>query len=81
MRRQTRTWLLIIALTAGAIVGSVIGEALRDIAPVLARGFEVGVNPPFVLNLNVISFSLGFSLSLNLAGAIVVLLLVLLLGR
>lgn len=81
MRRQTRTWLLIIALTAGAIVGSVIGEALRDVAPVLARGFEVGVNPPFVLNLNVISFSLGFSLSLNLAGAIVVLLLVLLLGR
>jgi hypothetical protein len=81
MRRQTRTWLLIIALTAGAIVGSVVGEALKDVSPVLARGFAVGVEPPFVLDLNVVSFSLGFSLRLNLAGAIVVLLLVLLLGR
>ncbi len=81
MRRQTRTWLLVIALTAGAIVGSVVGEALKDVVPVLARGFVVGVQPPFVLDLNVVSLSLGFTLHLNLAGAIVVLLLVLLLGR
>ncbi|HHW27619.1 MAG TPA: DUF4321 domain-containing protein [Firmicutes bacterium] len=81
MRRQTRTWLLVVALTAGAIVGSVIGEALRDAVPVLSKGFTVGLEPPLVLDLNVLSFSFGFQLHLNLAGAIVVLLLVLLLGR
>ncbi|MGI6643993.1 MAG: DUF4321 domain-containing protein [Bacillota bacterium] len=81
MRRQTRTWLLIIALSAGAIVGSVVGEALSGVAPILSQGFTVGVQPPFVLDLNVVTFSLGFTLHLNLAGAIVVLLLILLLGR
>ncbi len=81
MRRQTRTWLLIIALTAGAIVGSVVGEVLSGVAPILSQGFTVGVQPPFVLDLNVVTFSLGFTLHLNLAGAIVVLLLILILGR
>ncbi len=81
MRKQTRTWLLVIALMAGAIVGSVVGETLKDNVPVLARGFTVGVDPPFAVDVNVISFSFGFTLHLNLAGAIVVLLLILLLGR
>ncbi len=81
MRRQTRTWLLIVSLTAGAIVGSVVGEVLSGVAPVLAKGFTVGVQPPLVLDLNVLSLSFGFTLHLNLAGAITVLLLILLLGR
>ncbi len=81
MRKQTRTWLFFVALMAGAIVGSIIGQVLSGIAPVLAQGFTVGIDPPFVLDLNVMAFSLGFTLHLNLAGGIVVLLLILLLGR
>lgn len=81
MRRQSRTWVWIIALTAGAIVGSILGEVLRSVVPVLAMGFTVGVEPPFVLDLNVVSFTFGFTLHLNLAGAIFILVLVLLLGR
>lgn len=81
MRRQSRTLLLVIALSAAAIVGSIIGEALADIAPFLARGFSVGLEPPFVLNLNVISLTFGFTLGLNVMGAILVLLVVLFIGR
>lgn len=81
MRKQTRILILIVALTAGAIVGSIVGVALENVAPVLAKGFTVGVQPPFVLDLNVISLTFGFTLHLNLMGAVVVLLLVLLLGR
>ncbi|HHY11404.1 MAG TPA: DUF4321 domain-containing protein [Firmicutes bacterium] len=81
MRRQSRTWVWVIALLAGAIVGSVIGEVLSDVAPILARGFSVGLQPPFNLDLNVVSLTLGFSIRLNLAGAILVLILVLILGR
>jgi len=81
MRRQTRAFVLAVALIAGAIVGSVLGVALEDVAPILAKGFSVGVQPPFVLDLNVISLTLGFTLRLNVMGALMVLLLVLLLGR
>lgn len=81
MKRGTRTWFLFVALLAGAIAGSILGEALSSVAPVLARGFTVGVKPPFVADLNVITFTIGFTLHLNLAGALLVLILVLVLGR
>ena len=81
MKRQTRVLILFIALTAGAIVGSILGVALENVAPVLAKGFTVGLQPPLTVDLNVITLTLGFTLHLNLIGAILVLLLVLLLGR
>ncbi len=81
MRRQARTWVWVIALLAGAIVGSVIGEVLSDVVPILSRGFAVGLQPPFKLDLNVVSLTFGFTIRLNLAGAILVLILVLILGR
>lgn len=81
MKRQTRVLILFIALTAGAIVGSILGVALENVAPVLAKGFTVGLQPPLTVDLNVITLTLGFTLHLNLMGAILVLLLVLLLGR
>ncbi|MGE5580022.1 MAG: DUF4321 domain-containing protein [Bacillota bacterium] len=79
--RRTRVLILIVALTAGAIVGSILGVALENAAPILAKGFTVGLQPPTTLDLNVITLTLGFTLRLNLMGAILVLLLVLLLGR
>jgi len=81
MRRQARTWVWVVALSAGAIVGSIIGEMLTGLAPILAKGFTVGLVPPFTLDLRVITFTIGFTIHLNLAGAIAILLLVLLLGR
>ncbi|HHY18137.1 MAG TPA: DUF4321 domain-containing protein, partial [Firmicutes bacterium] len=56
-------------------------EPRQQVAPILARGFAVGLQPPFQVDLNVVSLTFGFSIRLNLAGAIVVLILVLILGR
>jgi len=81
MKRQTRLLVLVVALTAGAIVGSILGVALENVAPILAKGFTVGLQPPLTLDLNVITLTFGFTLHLNLMGAILVLLLVLILGR
>jgi hypothetical protein len=79
--RRTRVLILIVAIIAGAIVGSILGVAFENAAPILAKGFTVGLQPPLALDLNVITLTLGFTLRLNLMGAIMVLLLVLLLGR
>ncbi|HHY68626.1 MAG TPA: DUF4321 domain-containing protein [Bacillota bacterium] len=81
MRRQTSTWVWVVGLLAGAIVGSVIGEALSGLVPLLAKGFAIGIQPPFHVDLNVISLTLGFTVHLNMAGAILVLILVLFFGR
>ncbi|MBE3518866.1 MAG: DUF4321 domain-containing protein [Firmicutes bacterium] len=84
MRRNSRLWLLVLLLAAGAIVGSIIGEIVGGTWPnlaILARGFRVGVVPPFTLDLNVLTVTFGFSLHLNVLGGIVVLLLLLWLGR
>ncbi|HHX28521.1 MAG: DUF4321 domain-containing protein [Bacillota bacterium] len=81
MKRGARLWIVFFALATGAIVGSILGEVLSGVAPVLGKGFEVGVKPPFTVDLNVITFTAGLTLRLNLAGALLALLLVLLFGR
>lgn len=81
MRRRTGTWVWILVLSVSAIIGSIIGEMLQGLAPILAKGFSVGLTPPFTLDLKVISLTFGFTLRLNLLGAIFVLLMVLIMGR
>jgi len=60
---------LLILLLIGAIFGSLIGELLSDVAPVLNYGKSIGVDP-FVVDLNVIELTFGLRLSLNLSGII-----------
>lgn len=84
MRRNSRLWLLVVLLTAGAVVGTIIGEIVDKTwhnFAILAQGFRVGVTPPFTLDLNVLTVTFGFSLHLNVMGGIVVLILLLWLGR
>lgn len=81
MRRRTSTWVWILVLSVSAIIGSIIGEMLQGLAPILAKGFSVGLTPPFTLDLKVISLTFGFTLRLNLLGAIFVLLMILIMGR
>ncbi|HHY75280.1 MAG TPA: DUF4321 domain-containing protein [Firmicutes bacterium] len=81
MRRGRLTWIIIFALVIGAIVGTILEGILSGSVPVLTRGISIGIDPPFTLDLNALTFTFGFTLRLNLAGGLVALLIVLLLGR
>lgn len=84
MRRNSRLWILVVLLMTGAVVGSIIGEIVGRNWPnlgILAQGFRVGITPPYTLDLNVLTVTLGFSLHLNVLGGIVVLVLLLWFGR
>lgn len=54
----------------GAIIGTVIGEALRDYVPVFTRSATLGISPTDVHIGDIITFHFGFTLRLNLATAI-----------
>ena len=62
----------ILFLMVGAVIGGVLGEllrgvdALRSLVPYLVSTYPILDVAPFTLNLYVMSFTLGFSLSLNI---------------
>ena len=74
MRKKSIGWILIIILL-GALVGSALGEVLGLILPegvvkeFFLRSAEFGVGPG-TLNLVVFSFTLGFTLKVNVIGVI-----------
>lgn len=61
--------LLIVLLIAGAIIGSLIGEALSPVIPFLKQSKDVELGPTRI-NLVSLSLTLGFAIKLNLAGAL-----------
>jgi hypothetical protein len=74
MHRQKSLWALLFVVLFGAIAGSAIGQALVNLVPVLARGVLLGLNPPAELDLYVLRLTLGVGFTLNVAGAVGVLL-------
>jgi hypothetical protein len=73
-RRAAREpwWVLVIVVVAGAMLGSVVADALGQftyLAP-LGHTLAVGVDPPVTVDLRVITFTLGFVVRLNLATVI-----------
>jgi len=62
-------WILAIVVLAGAMLGSVVADALGQftyLAPI-GHSVAVGVDPPVTLDLRVITLTLGFVVRLNLA--------------
>lgn len=62
-------WVLVVIAVAGAMLGSVLADALGQfpsLAP-LGRSVTVGVAPPLMLDLRVFTVTLGFTIRLNLA--------------
>jgi hypothetical protein len=70
MKRARDGWILFLYLLAGGLIGSVLGEVLSGLMPILQRGISLGLTPPAVLNLWFIKVTLGFQMQLNLAGAL-----------
>lgn len=85
--RTSGSWslgsLIVIVLT-GLIVGSIIGEYLGEFAPALTRGSVIGFGPDTFRFTDMLDFTLGFSLKVNvvgLVGVVVALILFRFIGR
>jgi len=56
----------------GAFFGSVLAEALKRFSSegllrdVFLKGFGIGIDPPFTLDLHLFSFTIGFTIAINL---------------
>jgi hypothetical protein len=68
--------LLLVVLILGALIGSVIGEVIGALAPggyvaaIFTKGINPGITPPAVLDLKVLTLSLGVTMRINLASAL-----------
>jgi hypothetical protein len=67
-------WIFIIA--AGSIIGNIIGDALSGVVPVLKLSESISFGPA-TLDLSFFVFTLGFSFSINLAGVIGIIVVIL----
>ncbi|MZP30151.1 DUF4321 domain-containing protein [Heliobacterium undosum] len=61
--------MLVLFMIVGAIIGSLIGEALSPVVPVMKLSKDVELGPAHI-NLVSFSFTLGLNIKLNLAGAV-----------
>ena len=65
-------WLLIFFIIAGGLFGGVLGEVLKSLSPegplrdFFLKAYTLGLDPPFKLDLGLISLTLGFTFKLNL---------------
>lgn len=66
------SWMFIFFILTGGLLGGVLGEILRVltsegvIRDLFLTGFEPGISPPFTLNLQLFSITLGFTIKINL---------------
>lgn len=68
-RSRSPWWILAIVVFLGALLGSVIAEALVGYPglSILSRDLFYGIDPPFTLNARVLTFTIGATIRLNLA--------------
>ena len=75
-KRTDSVVVLLVILILGALIGSVIGEVIGMLAPggfletVFAKGINPGLAPPAVLDLKVLTLTLGITMKINLASII-----------
>lgn len=67
---------LLVILILGALIGSVIGEVILALAPdgyvaaLFTKGISPGITPPAVLDLKVLTITLGVTMRINLASVL-----------
>ncbi|MBN2286024.1 MAG: DUF4321 domain-containing protein [Tissierellales bacterium] len=69
MKRGKSTIIWIFIISAGSIIGNIIGEALSGLLPILKISQHLGFGPA-VLDLNFFNVTFGFGFDMNLAGLI-----------
>jgi len=69
--RRTRSpwWVLVFVIVVGALLGSVIAEAVAayPVLSLLSRDVRAGIDPPLTLDIRVLTFTIGATVRLNLA--------------
>ncbi|MCG8538908.1 MAG: DUF4321 domain-containing protein [Clostridia bacterium] len=78
--RHRNPWLLLILLLVGLVIGGVIGDIFRDSVRWLGHSETIGINP-VTLDLNVIKLTLGFTMSINLASIIGIVISIIIFSR
>ena len=68
-RGRNPWWILVVIIVAGAMLGSVLANAVGQFTYLswLGRSLTVGLAPPVVIDLHVFTLTLGFTVRLNLA--------------
>lgn len=68
-RARNPWWLLLFVVAAGALLGSVIADAVvgYPVLSFLSRDVRAGIDPPFTLDLRVMTVTIGATIRLNLA--------------
>jgi hypothetical protein len=67
---------LLVILILGAVIGSVIGEIIGALVPggyletIFAKGISPGITPPAVLDLRVLTLTVGATVRINLASVV-----------
>ena len=77
-RARTPWWMLVLVVVAGALLGSVIAEATAayPALALLGRDIRAGLDPPLTLDLRILTLTGGFTVRLNLATVVGILLAV-----
>lgn len=67
---------MLVILILGALIGSVLGEVIGALAPggyveaIFAKGISPGIAPPAVLDLRVVTLTVGATVRINLASVL-----------
>ncbi|MCK8060665.1 MULTISPECIES: DUF4321 domain-containing protein [unclassified Fusibacter] len=60
---------LLVFMLVGLVIGGIIGDLLGGLVPVLNYSKSIGVDP-FTLDMAIMTLTLGFRMTINLAGVI-----------
>jgi len=71
--RNVKIWVLILFLVIGALIGSLLSHALKDILPFMDYGLTASFGPA-TLDLVVLTITFGISIRLTLGSALGILL-------
>ena len=72
MRGGKNSWILLLCILAGIVIGGAIGHYLGEISALawLRFGYDFGIPDTFTLNLGIIVLRFGFMLTINIASLI-----------
>lgn len=70
--RDKNTLIVILFIFAGLVIGGLLGQVASQVDWLswLSYGQTFGIQNPFVLNMNVLSLTIAFSININIASII-----------